>query len=130
MVTMLRRISRYSCWIGLVLLGANRMSITQGTTPDMAPAIKPADIDKLRDHLLQGDRWLAAALAGERDVGKMSRLEFAQAVVRDALGWATESADCATILIALEGVWIGDLSPLAERHVEAARDLCRPVAKQ
>jgi hypothetical protein len=91
----------------------------------MAPAIKPADLDKLREHLQQGDRWLAEAIAGERDAGKMSRLEFAQAAVRDALGWATESADCATILIALEEVWIGDLSPLAARHVEAARDLCR-----
>jgi hypothetical protein len=92
----------------------------------MAPAIKSADIDTLRDHLQQGDRWLADALAGERDVVKMSRLEFAQAAVRDALGWATESADCATILIALEEVSVGDLSPLATRHVEAARDLCRP----
>jgi hypothetical protein len=92
----------------------------------MAPAIKPADIDKLRDHLKQGDRFLAEALAGQRDVGKMSRLEFAQAAVRDALGWATECADCATILIALEEVWVRDLSPLATRHVEAARDLCRP----
>lgn len=91
----------------------------------MAPAIKPADIDKLRDHLQHGARWLGQAIAGERDVGKMSRLESAQAAVRDALGWATESVDCATILIALEEVWIGDLSPLAARHVEAARDLCR-----
>jgi hypothetical protein len=90
----------------------------------MAIAIEPADIDKLIDHLLQGDRWLAAALAGERDVGRMSRLEFAQAAVRDALAWATESADCTTILVALEGVWVGDLSPLADRHIEAARDLC------
>ena len=92
----------------------------------MAPAIEPADIDKLRDHLQRGDRWLAEAIVGECDVGKMSRLEFAQAAVRDALGWATESADCATILIALEDVWVRDLSPLAARHVEAARDLCRP----
>jgi hypothetical protein len=92
----------------------------------MAPAIEPVDTDKLIDHLLQSDRWLAAALAGERDVGKMSRLEFAQAAVRDALAWATERADCATILIALEGVWVGDLSPLAERHVDAVRELCRP----
>ena len=91
----------------------------------MAPAIKPADIDKLRDHLQQGDRCLVEAMAGERDVGKMSRFEVAQAAVRDALRWATESADCATILIALEEVWLGDLSPLAARHVEAARDLCR-----
>ena len=128
MVTMLRRISRYSYWIGLASRaqpwGESDVDYS-GTTPDMAPAIKPADIDKVRDHLLQGDRWLAAALTGERDVGKMSRLEFAQAAVRDALGWATESVDCATILIALEEVWIGDLSPLAARHVEAARDLCR-----
>jgi hypothetical protein len=91
----------------------------------MASAIKPAHIDKLRDHLQRGDRCLDEALAGERDVGKMWRLEFAQAAVRDALGWATESADCATILIALEEVSVGDLSPLATRHVEAARDLCR-----
>jgi hypothetical protein len=87
--------------------------------------IRPADLDKLRDHLQQGDHFLAEALAGERNVGKASRLEFAQAAVRDALRWATESGDCATILVALEEVLIGDLSPLAARHVEAARHLCR-----
>ena len=91
----------------------------------MPRVIAPADIEKLRDHLLQGDRWLAAALAGEHDVGRMSRLEFAQAAVRDALAWASEGVDCTTILVALEGVWVGDLSPPADRHVEAARNLCR-----
>lgn len=97
-----------------------------GDTDMDPPPIRPADLGKLKSHLQQGDRSLAEALAGERNPGKVSRLEVAQAAVRDALRWADESGDCAIILVALEEVWVGDLSPIAARHVEAARDLCRP----
>jgi len=69
-------------------------------------------------------------LAGEPEGGKRSRLEFAQAAVRDALRWADDSGDCASILVALEEVWVGDLSAVAARHVEVARELCRSGVKQ
>jgi hypothetical protein len=91
----------------------------------MAPRTKPADIDKLREHLRQAYRCLDEGIAGERDDGRRLRLEFAQVSVRNALRWVDDSGDCASILMALEEVLIGDLSAVAARHVQVARDECR-----
>jgi hypothetical protein len=92
------------------------------------PAFTHTDRSTLRDQLQRADQCIGKSLAANHhNPGYKERLEFAESAVRDALRRVNDSGGAGTILISLDGIWIGD--PAAARHIETARVLCREIVR-
>jgi hypothetical protein len=91
-------------------------------------AFTHTDRSTLRDQLQRADQCIGKSLAANHhNPGYKERLEFAESAVRDALRRVNDSG-AMTILTLLDGIWIGD--PVAARHIETSRVLCREIVKR
>ena len=80
----------------------------------------------VRHELQEADKHLNLALTENRyPETRREHIEFAQAAVRDALRWIDDNGDPATVLVALEGIRIQDISNPAATHVDLARAMLR-----
>jgi hypothetical protein len=75
----------------------------------------------VRHELQEADRYLSLTLTDRKAAETCERLEFAQAAIRDALRWIDENGDAVTVLVALDGIQVQDISSPAATHITLAR---------